>query len=92
MRTVRGRSWNRFIFELAVDHVNNNKELYRKVFYDEYREFRGTKCESCGADETFSRVGHYNRTSLVVHHIDNDITNNQKENLQTLCRPCHGKV
>lgn len=26
---------------------------------------------------------------LVVHHIDNDQTNNRKRNLTTLCRTCH---
>jgi len=26
---------------------------------------------------------------LEIHHIDRDKSNNKKENIQTLCKPCH---
>jgi hypothetical protein len=36
-------------------------------------------CESCGETR-----------SLQAHHVDQDIANNEPENIQTLCRWCHG--
>lgn len=35
-------------------------------------------CEACGQT-----------TSLIAHHIDQDITNNAAKNIQTLCKHCH---
>src|SRR4029079_13195057 len=35
-------------------------------------------CEACGSTQ-----------SLEAHHIDQDMTNNQGSNIQTLCSPCH---
>lgn len=40
----------------------------------------GTSCESCGSRETLQR-----------HHKDQDIENNSRENLQTLCASCHAR-
>lgn len=40
----------------------------------------GNKCERCG--ET---------SNLHVHHKDENFTNNLKENLELLCKPCHNE-
>jgi hypothetical protein len=42
------------------------------------QKHRGDHCEACGQT-----------TSLVAHHVDQDITNNEADNIQTLCKPCH---
>ena len=91
MREVKGKSWNRFIYEMAQSHVNENKNTYRPAFYEDYRKLRGSTCENCGAEEEWKRAGHHNRTNMAAHHIDDDITNNKPENIQTLCASCHAK-
>jgi len=42
------------------------------------RKHLGLRCEFCGTSQ-----------SLVIHHVDEDWTNNQTSNLQTLCDSCH---
>jgi 5-methylcytosine-specific restriction endonuclease McrA len=42
------------------------------------RQRDGGSCVACG-----------NTASLVIHHVDEDVANNEMENLVTLCRPCH---
>lgn len=42
------------------------------------RKHLKSACESCGE-----------KRKLQAHHIDQDITNNQPENIQTLCKWCH---
>ena len=39
---------------------------------------KGIVCACCGAKE-----------NLQVHHIDNDIANNEPDNLERLCVTCH---
>jgi len=41
------------------------------------------KCAECG---------HNGKRRLEVHHLDNDPTNNARENLQKLCSKCHGRT
>lgn len=43
------------------------------------RKFLKQRCEACGLDR-----------DLHAHHIDQDITRNVSENIQTLCMNCHG--
>lgn len=52
--------------------------LSRKAFHNRARKFRKDSCEACGW-----------RRSLHVHHVDEDWTNNDLSNLQTLCANCH---
>jgi len=52
-------------------------EGYRQEAIDEY----GEQCENCGAVD-----------NIVVHHRDDDRSNNRLENLIPLCAKCHGKV
>lgn len=81
LKVVNGKSWNRFLYEIINDHVDNNEGLYReKVFKPIYRKERKNKCELCGAENNLS-----------IHHKDGHLTNNNKKNLQTLCNKCHGK-
>ena len=59
-----------------------NDSKYCGVWQDE--EFRqdcmGDRCENCGATD-----------KLLLHHIDEDKSNCHPDNIQTLCRPCHGR-
>jgi len=50
---------------------------YRRKTFDEY----GKECSNCGST-----------SSLEVHHLDGDRTNNSVENLLPLCRVCHRKL
>lgn len=81
LKVVNGKSWNLFFYEIAKEHANENKYVYRRHFALTYRKFLKDSCEKCGHREP--RLG--------VHHIDGDITNSKPENLQTLCSRCHGK-
>jgi len=53
----------------------------RTTFLVRARHFRGKLCEICGSLE-----------NLDSHHLDGDIRNNSKENIQTLCHRCHMKL
>lgn len=46
---------------------------------------RGDECESCGYRPFFKR-------SLDVHHRDSDKSNNDPDNLMTLCATCHREM
>lgn len=54
-----------------------SSNYYRKLFHD----FLPKKCEKCSSERY-----------LVVHHIDEDSTNNKIENLMVVCRSCHQKI
>lgn len=58
-----------------------NEFLKRKI-----REHDGHQCQVCGISESDLE------NSLSVHHIDEDKTNNDPENLISLCRSCHIKI
>jgi 5-methylcytosine-specific restriction endonuclease McrA len=47
-----------------------------------YRHYKKSYCQNCGLIPTLSCV-------LQVDHIDSDRTNNNPDNLQTLCANCH---
>jgi len=63
----------------------NCKRQYPREFNRELKEivkYRDNyQCQMCGAS-----------FDLVVHHQDEDKTNNDIDNLVTLCRPCHGSL
>ncbi len=56
------------------------EEPSRSALHLRASKYRKDKCEKCGV-----------RRDLHVHHRDEDISNNDPENLQTLCASCHGK-
>lgn len=92
LKLARGKSWNLFIYEIALDHANANKSFYRNiVFAKKYKKYKKKYCERCNCKETVKRVGQYNKSNLIVHHKDGDISNNEEDNLQTLCGTCHSK-
>ena len=41
------------------------------------------------ADQPFCETPGCPRPAEQVHHVDNDSSNNDADNLQALCRPCH---
>ncbi len=53
----------------------------RRVGRDAYRKLVGDSCESCGV----------RKLRLIVHHKDEDLSNNRCANLVTLCEGCHRK-
>lgn len=55
-----------------------------------YRKYLKRSCEKCGAINSDYET--YSQDGLVVHHIDENVTNNKLENLITLCRTCHSKI
>lgn len=75
--------------------MNSDFTLYGQSSTDEaffvrctdmnYRTFKGERCEDCGFVATVS-------AQLDVHHVDEDRTNNDPQNLQTLCANCHRAV
>ncbi|HKS67551.1 MAG TPA: HNH endonuclease [Candidatus Acidoferrales bacterium] len=68
---------------LAQEHCsrtcgNSRKELKPKSYLWRARKHRKDACEACGYTKR-----------LTVHHCDQDQTNNDPANLQTLCSHCH---
>ncbi len=49
-------------------------------------ETYGEKCFECGWDKRHPLTG---KVSLIVHHIDGDVSNCRPENLRLLCYNCH---
>jgi len=60
-----------------------DRERLSPKFKEAVRESRGRQCEECGKDESEQD------RALSVHHIDEDPTNNDLDNLEVLCRSCH---
>lgn len=57
---------------------NTRTVLTRHGYSWRARKHLKISCEACASVE-----------SLVAHHMDQDITNNEPGNIQTLCAPCH---
>lgn len=65
----------------------NGEAVYRDICRTcrgryRYGILKGDKCEKCGFVPIVS-------AQLEIDHIDGDKTNNEKDNLQTLCCNCH---
>ncbi len=58
---------------------------HRIRFLKPWLKYRGKECEMCEYTPMFSR-------SLDVHHRDGDKTNNDPDNLMTLCATCHREM
>lgn len=67
-----------------MDKKRNRRE-YEKLVYNVYNFIR--ICNRCWITED----EHKNKLKrrLSIHHIDNDFTNNKKENIEILCISCH---
>jgi len=50
----------------------------RSHYFNEYSKHKKDHCEKCNSNE-----------KLLVHHLDNNMSNNVISNLQTLCKRCH---
>ena len=57
---------------------NSRKVLTKHGYSWRARKHIQKSCEACGYTK-----------SLQAHHIDQDKTNNEAENIQTLCKHCH---
>jgi hypothetical protein len=62
----------------SLSCANTRKVLTKHGYSWRARKHLKTSCEACGY-----------RHKLEAHHIDQDKTNNQPENIQTLCSFCH---
>jgi|SRR6478736_4928907 len=63
----------------SLSCANSKKSMLTKHGYSwRARKHISLKCEACGQGR-----------ALHAHHVDQDITNNIPENIQTLCKPCH---
>jgi 5-methylcytosine-specific restriction endonuclease McrA len=58
----------------------NSESVNRQTMYSRSRKYAKPICERCGTTER-----------LHVHHRDEDITNNDPANLETLCVLCHNR-
>lgn len=70
--------------------IPSNVDRLTGMMKDCVRAHYGFACTSCG----MTAREHYDkwRRKLELHHIDGDSSNNNVDNLATLCRSCHGKV
>lgn len=57
---------------------NSRENIKPKSYLWRSRKHRKANCEACGDSKR-----------LAVHHCDQDQTNNDPSNLQTLCKSCH---
>jgi hypothetical protein len=62
----------------SLSCANTRLELTKHGYSWRARKHLRISCEACGS-----------ALSLEAHHVDQDRTNNQPENVQTLCSPCH---
>ena len=60
---------------------NSRKEVSKGTHHQRARKMVGIACEHCQTE-----------TSLHVHHRDGNPSNNDPQNLQTLCASCHLKM
>jgi hypothetical protein len=79
----KNQGWNKDNCDLTRLRKGNNVkscELLRALILT-----RGYRCECCGLSEWCEMP-----IPLEVHHKDEDTLNNEIDNLQLLCRNCHG--
>lgn len=75
--------------QIVHKHNNLKKTKLRKRIWHEDKFFGGVthlydyeKCEKCEKKSN----------NLVIHHIDGNTRNNDKDNHQVVCRSCHGYI
>ena len=68
-----------FDFDLS-EHANSSVPglLTKNAYSWRAKKHLKTACEACGSTK-----------KMVTHHIDQDRTNNDPDNIQTLCKTCH---
>lgn len=65
-------------------------KVLHNFFYEEYTKWKGDSCEECGRTSTYDKDGWLQtKPILSVHHLDENVRNNDPTNLLTLCLPCH---
>ena len=62
----------------SLSCANTRTDLTKHGYSWRARKHLKKKCEACQTEK-----------SLQAHHIDQDNTNNEPENIQTLCKHCH---
>lgn len=62
----------------SLSCANTRQELTKHGYSWRARKHLKTSCEACGSGGV-----------LEAHHVDQDRTNNDTANIQTLCSPCH---
>jgi len=90
-KKIKYKSWKRWKAKNLEHFLAWQREYSRKRYKEKmkkfgyyrhsYTKFRKNLCENCS-----------NTLDLLVHHLDENRKNNNKENLITLCRGCHSKL
>ena len=85
---IRGKKSKAGKLDEVIDYYFENKKTdinntLRKKYYKKYSKFKLKNCKVCGKSKEES--GEH----LEIHHIDKNLSNNEKENLMTLCKECH---
>jgi hypothetical protein len=62
----------------TLDYIPSTKSAYYKRAVKVLSAHRDKKCQRCPSGD-----------KIEAHHIDEDITNNEIDNLEWLCRECH---
>ena len=71
--------------------ITRQIRLHRLIYIFKYGE--GThKYTSCDKEFLFYIFNNESCNDFHIHHVDNDHTNNDDDNLQLLCSSCHGKI
>ena len=70
-------AWNKRRF-CSLSCANTRDRLTKHGYSWRARKHLKTACEGCGETRR-----------LQAHHVDQDITNNEPQNIQTLCKWCH---
>jgi HNH endonuclease len=69
----------------ALPENQERKRKYQKTYRRPWREHVKDACELCG----FVPKDKEDKCQLDIHHRDEDKTNNDPSNLQTVCSNCH---
>lgn len=62
----------------SLSCANTRQDLTKHGYSWRARKHLKSSCEACGSER-----------HLEAHHVDQDRTNNEAHNIQTLCSPCH---
>lgn len=77
-------NWKKFQSDYNRQKPHRNQEFIR--LRERIKERDDYTCQNCGKHETELRV------PLCIHHIDNDPSNYNEDNLITLCINCHSNL
>lgn len=74
--------------------AKSKSSLLHEELFLEYAPYKKPSCEDCGTGNEKRDTDGFLRSKirLTIHHIDENVRNNDPSNLSTLCRKCHDKL